>query len=133
MGFIIRWIATAIAVGVAVWIVPGISAIGTNSAIAVIALALILSLINISIKPILQILSLPISVLTLGIFYLIVNALLLELAAWMTTGIFGTGIIIDSFLSAFLGSVVISIVSVIVNSIIGPAQTPASGSGYRRY
>lgn len=124
MGFIIRWIATAIAVGVAVWIVPGITAVGENSAIAIIALALILSLINVSIKPILQILSLPISILTLGIFYLVVNALLLELAAWMTTGIFGTGILIDSFLSAFLGSVVISIVSVIVNSIIGPSRNP---------
>ncbi len=132
MGFIIRWIATAIAVGVAVWIVPGIAVVGTNSAIAVIALALILSLINVSVKPILQILSLPISIITLGIFYLVVNALLLELAAWMTAGIFGTGILIDGFGSAFLGSVVISIVSVIVNSIIGPAQTPA-GSSYRRY
>ena len=133
MGFIIRWIATAIAVGVAVWIVPGITVVGANSAIAVIALALILSLLNVSIKPILQILSLPISIITLGIFYLVVNALLLELAAWMTTGIFGTGILIDGFGSAFLGSVVISIVSVIVNSIIGPAQTPTYGGGYRRY
>lgn len=119
MNFIIRWIVTAISVGAAVWIVPGITAIGSNSTIAIIAFALILALINISLKPVLQFLSLPISVLTLGIFYLVVNALLLELAAWAASGLFGSGIYIDGFGSAFLGSIIISIVSAIVNSIIG--------------
>jgi len=119
MSFIIRWIATAIAVGVAVWIVPGISAVGNNATLAVTALALVLSLINVSLKPILQFLSLPITVITLGIFYLVVNALLLELAAWAAGGIFGSGIVIDGFGSALLGSIVISIVSAIVNGIIG--------------
>ena len=119
MSFIIRWIATAIAVGVAVWIVPGISAVGNNATLAVAALALVLSLINVSLKPILQFLSLPITVITLGIFYLVVNALLLELAAWAAGGIFGSGIVIDGFGSALLGSIVISIVSAIVNGIIG--------------
>jgi len=119
MNFIIRWIVTAVAVGVAVWIVPGIAPIGSNSTLAIAALALVLALINVSLKPLLQVLSLPITVLTLGIFYLIVNALLLELAAWAAGGIFGSGISIDGFGSAFLGSIVISIVSAIVNSIIG--------------
>lgn len=119
MGFILRWIVTAVACGVAVWIVPGITTIGSDATIAVVALALILSLINVSLKPILQVLSLPITVITLGIFYLIVNALLLELAAWAATGVFGSGIYIDGFGSALLGSIVISIVSAIVNGIIG--------------
>ncbi len=64
-------------------------------------------------------LSLPITVITLGIFYLIVNALLLELAAWAATGIFGSGIAIDGFGSALIGSIVISIISAIANGIIG--------------
>ena len=119
MNFIIRWIVTAVAVGVAVWIVPGISAVGSNATIAIAALALVLSLINVSLKPILQLLSMPITVLTLGIFYLVVNALLLELAAWAAGGIFGSGIAIDGFGSAFLGSIVISIVSAIANGIVG--------------
>ena len=119
MNFLIRWIVTAIAVGAAVWIVPGIAAVGSNATIAIAAMALILSLINVSLKPILQALSMPITVLTLGIFYLIVNALLLELAAWAAGGIFGSGIVISGFGSALLGSIVISIVSAIVNSIIG--------------
>lgn len=122
MNFVIRWIVTAIAVGVAVWIVPGISSTGDNATIAVAALALVLSLINTSIKPLLQFLSLPITVLTLGIFYLVVNALLLELAAWAAGGIFGSGIVINGFGAALLGSIVISIVSSIANGIIGNDQ-----------
>ena len=119
MGFVVRWIATAVAAGVAVWIVPGITTVGSDATLAVIALALVLSLINVSLKPILQFLSLPITVLTLGIFYLILNALILELAAWASTGIFGSGIAIDGFGSAFIGSIVISIVSALVNGILG--------------
>ena len=119
MNFLIRWIVTAIAAGAAVWIVPGLTVVGPNATIAVVAFALILSLINVSLKPILQILSLPISVITLGIFAIIVNALLLELAAWAATGIFSSGISVDGFGSAFLGAIIISIVSAIVNGIIG--------------
>ena len=119
MNFIIRWIVSAVAVGAAVWIVPGITPVGANSTLAIAAMALVLSLINVGLKPIMQVLSLPITVLTLGIFYLVVNALLLELAAWAAPGIFSSGIAIDGFGSAFFGSIVISIVSAIVNSIIG--------------
>lgn len=119
MEFVIRWIVTAVAVGAAVWIVPGITTVGANATIAIVALALLLSLINISIKPILQVLSLPITVITLGIFYIVVNALLLELAAWLAGGIFGSGIAIAGFGSAFLGSIIISIVSALVNGLIG--------------
>lgn len=122
MGFIIRWIITAVAVGAAVWLVPGIDIIGGESAWVAIALfALFLSLINIGIKPILQILSLPITVLTLGIFYLVVNTLLLYLAAWLANGIFGVGFVIMSFGSAFVASIVISIVSALLNALIGPS------------
>ena len=119
MRFFVSWLVTAIAVGVAVWIVPGITTVGENATIAVIVGALVLALINMSIKPILQFLSLPVTVLTLGLFYIVVNALLLQLAEWMATGIFGSGIDIDNFGSALLGSIIISIVSGIVNGIIG--------------
>ncbi len=122
MNFIIRWIVTAIAVGVAVWIVPGITTVGPNGTIAIAIGALVLSLVNVSIKPIAQMLSLPITVLTLGIFFLVVNALLLELAAWASTGLFGSGIAVDGFGSAFFGSIIISIVSALVNSFIGNDQ-----------
>lgn len=119
MKFIIRWIATAIAVGAAVWLVPGITTVGSDAAIAIAVGALVLSLINIVLKPILQVISLPITVLTLGIFYFVVNALLLELAAWAATGLFGSGIAVAGFGSALIGSIIISIVSALVNGLIG--------------
>ena len=119
MTFIIRWIVTAVATGAAVWIVPGITTVGPDSTVAVVVFALVLSLVNVSIKPIAQLLGAPFSILTLGLFYLVVNALLLELAAWASTGLFESGIAVSSFGSAFAGSIVISIVSAIVNGIIG--------------
>ena len=120
MGFFVRWLVTAIAVGVAVWLVPGIEIVGNVSVWVGIALfALFLSLINIVIKPIAQILSIPVTIITLGIFYLVVNTLMLYLAAWLSNSIFGAGIYIASFGSAFIASIVISIVSALVNSLIG--------------
>ena len=120
MNFIIRWLVTAIAVGVAVWLVPGIDIVGGTSAWVGIALfALVLSLVNISIKPIMQALSLPVTILTLGIFYLVVNTLMLYIAAWLANDIFQVGFAIATFGSAFVASIVISIVSGIVNSLVG--------------
>ena len=120
MRFIIRWLVTAIAVGVAVWLVPGIDTVGGNEAWVSIAIfGLILSLINISVKPLMQLLSLPITVITLGIFYLVVNTLMLYVAAWLANGIFQVGIEIATFGSAFVGSIVISIVSGLMNALLG--------------
>ena len=113
MNFIIRWLVTAIAVGVAVWIVPGMDLLGgTDAWVGIAIFGLILSLINISIKPIMQ-------VITLGIFYLVVNTLMLYIAAWLANGIFQVGLVIDSFGSAFVASIVISIVSALVNALVG--------------
>lgn len=120
MNFVLRWLATALAVATAIAIVPGIDLIGGNEAwIAVALFALILALINTSIKPILQILSLPVTFLTLGLFYLIVNTGMLYLSAWIANGIFRVGFNIETFGSAFVASIVISIVASIVNSITG--------------
>ena len=120
MNFIGRWIATAVAAAVAVFLVPGISVVGTGStAVSVILFALVLALINVSIKPILQLLGMPISVITLGLFYLLINAALLFLASSITLGLFDTGIYISSWFSGVIAAIVISIVSTFVCGIIG--------------
>ena len=124
MGFLIRWLITAIAVGIAVWIIPGIVIIGGESSwIAIAIFALFLSLINVSIKPLLQLFSLPITVFTLGIFYLVINTFMLYLAAWLANGIFHVGFVIDGFGWAFLASIIISVVSAILNALIAPSGT----------
>lgn len=119
MGFLMSWLVTAVSVGAAVWIVPGITVAGdTKTWVAVALVGLVLALIDMSIKPILQFLSMPITFLTLGIFYLIINTLLLYLAAWIANGIFGVGFEIASFGSAFVAAIIISIVGAIMGAIV---------------
>lgn len=118
MNFIVRWIVTAIAVAAAVWLVPGIAVLGADAWVGIALLALVLSLINMSVKPILQVLSLPVTVLTLGLFYLVVNTAVLYLSAWLANSLFNVGFEIATFGSGFVAAIVISIVSGIVNGIV---------------
>ena len=116
MNFIVRWLITALAVAFTVWLVPGIGfATAGNSVIDVVAFAIVL---NMAVKPILQALSLPITVLTFGLFYLVVNTAMLYLASGISGGLFGVDFYIASFGSAFIASIVISIASSVLNSII---------------
>ncbi|MGI6534956.1 MAG: phage holin family protein [Eggerthellaceae bacterium] len=119
MHFIIRWIVTAIAVAAAFTVVPGLQVVGTNSTVEAIAVvALFLALINMVIKPILKVVGAPITVLTLGLFALVVNTFLLYLAAYCA-GLFGVSVYIASFGSAFVGALIISIVTFILGLIPG--------------
>ena len=120
MKFIVQWIVCAIAVGVAAWIVPGFSVgMTAQTWVAVAALGLVLALLNGSVKPLLQAISLPVTILTMGIFYLIVNTAVLYLAAWLVNGIFGIAIVFLSFGSAFAASIIVSLVSLILNHMLG--------------
>jgi putative membrane protein len=118
MHFILRWLVTSLAVAAAVYCIPGLLIDSTVEAWLAIALVgLALAALNATIKPLLQLLSLPVTIITLGIFYLVVNTFMLYLASWIANGLFGAGFVIESFGSAFLGSIVISIVSAILNAI----------------
>lgn len=103
MGFVLHWLVLAVALWVAASIVPGVSVASWQSlAIG----ALILGFVNAIVRPILVILTLPITILTLGLFYLIVNAAAFGLAAALVPGFS-----IDSLGSAVLGALVVSLVS----------------------
>jgi putative membrane protein len=119
MKTVVIWLITAVAVAAAIWMVPGINLVGQNYYISIAILAAIFAFLNAFLKPILQLISLPITILTLGIFGLIVNTAVLYLAAWLGNGLFGTGLVIDSFGSAIIASIVISLVTVILNAITG--------------
>lgn len=120
MKFFLRCLGIFIAVGVAVWLVPGIEVLSTEGSWGPIAvMALIIALLNISLKPILQLIGLPITIISLGVFYLVINTLLLYLAAAIGNGLFNIGFQIDNFAAAFIASIVISIVSAILNSVLG--------------
>lgn len=81
---------------------------------AMIGMALILAIINTTIKPLLKILSLPITIITLGIFSLVINALMLQLAFFLTPGSS-----IKGFWTAFGASIVLSIVNSALNKLLG--------------
>ena len=118
MGFVLRWVLTGVAVAVALWVVPGFSFVGTQW-VAIALTALVLALINASIKPVLSLLSLPITVLTLGLFALVLNALMLLLASWLSVNLFHVGIVIAGFWWAMLGALVISVASAVINLLVG--------------
>jgi len=101
--FLLHWAVTAAALGVTAYILPGVH-VASWSALAV--GALILGLVNAIVRPILVLLTLPITVLTLGLFYLLVNGLAFGLAAAIVPGFS-----IDSFLWAVLGALLVSLVS----------------------
>ncbi len=113
--FLIRLIVNAIALWVAIKIVPGIVYDGTNLSLLIIAL--IFGVVNALVRPLLVILTCPLIVLTLGLFLLVVNGLMLSLTAWIS-GIFNLGLYIDGFWATLLGAVVVSIVSGIINTIL---------------
>ena len=105
---ILKWLGYAPAVMFIAWILPGISVDNFLSAILV---AVVLGLINVFIKPILLLITLPINFLTLGIFTLVLNALLLMLAGYVTPGFE-----VDGFWSAFFGALILSILSAGINN-----------------
>lgn len=117
--FISRWLVLTIAAAVMVALLPGLTAIGEPPVLGIAAFALFMALINASIKPVVQLLALPLSVLTLGIAALVINWLFMELASWLALSLFGVGVVIDGFLWSVLGSLIMSIVSAVVGAVIG--------------
>lgn len=116
MRFILTWLTTAIAVSVAIWIVPGIGVIG-DIYVSTLSTALALAFLNALIKPVVQFFALPITCLTLGLFSLVINASMLELASYLSRAIFNSGIYIMSFGSALVGAIIISIVTALLGSV----------------
>jgi len=87
--------------------------------------ALIFGLVNTFVKPILRLLTLPITMVTLGLFLLVLNALLLLLVGWIA-GELALGFTVDGFFPAILGSIIISIVSFALSFLVGTTRR-ASG------
>ena len=116
MSLLVRWLAAAAAVAVAVYVVPGIRLEGGLASLLVVAL--VLGLVNALVRPLLRWLSCGLVVLTLGLFLLVINALMLLLAAWIARAL-GVGFHVDGFAAALVGSVLISLVSFLLSMVLG--------------
>jgi putative membrane protein len=107
MGFVIRWFINAVALYVTTLIVPGVKVPDVG---AVLVAALVLGIVNAVIRPVVLLLTLPLNVLTLGLFTFVVNAGMLYLVAGVTHRLR-----LESFWWALLGAIVLSVVSAVIS------------------
>jgi putative membrane protein len=121
---IIRWAINAVALYAAIALVPGLTPENPNWA-AYIWMALIFGLVNALVRPILQLLTCPLILLTLGLFTLVINTLMLYVTSYVGD-LFGVGLAIDGFLSAFLGAVIISVISLVLTTLVKDTERPRS-------
>ncbi|MEO7838297.1 MAG: phage holin family protein [Anaerolineales bacterium] len=115
--FVLRWVINAVALYLAVLILPGIDL--KSDLVSILWLALIFGLVNALFRPLIQLLTCPLIILTLGLFTLVINTFLF----WLTSVIgqsFGFGLTISDpvWWNAFLGGLVVSIVSVVMTLIL---------------
>ena len=111
MSFVIQLLLTALAAFLAAKFTPGVN---ISSYWTAIVLALVLGVLDVIVKPILEFISIPVTVLTLGLFLLVINALIILLASWIVSSFQVSG-----FWAALLFSVIFSIVSWILGLIFG--------------
>jgi putative membrane protein len=115
-GLVLRLVITALALWVAVRLVPGIDF--TGSALALLGVSLVFGAVNAVLKPILTVLTCPLIFLTLGLFTLVLNALLLLATARLSQAL-GLGFAVDGFWPAFWGGLLIGISSTILTAMTG--------------
>jgi putative membrane protein len=120
MLFLLRLLINAAALWVAIQLVDGIDHRG--SWWSLLFVALVFGLLNASIRPLLKLLSLPIIILTLGLFIFVINALMLLMTGWVS-GLLNLGFYVDGFWDAFLGGLIVTIVSLLLSLFTGVGRT----------
>jgi putative membrane protein len=109
--FFLHWLVIAVALGLTAWLVPGVE---MASPLALVVAALVYGFLNALLKPILVLLTLPLTVMTLGLFYLVLNAILFALASVLVPGFVVTG-----FVPAFFGAIIMSLLSMVLGWLSG--------------
>lgn len=115
MRLLLNWVLSALAVWIVSQVVPGIH---VNSAMTALIAALVIGLVNATIGFLIKILTFPLTLITLGLFWFVINALMLELASVLVRGFE-----VHGFLAAFIGAIVLSIVSSILHWLVMPKKT----------
>lgn len=113
MNWLIRLLANACGLAVAAWLFSGITLTGDtdrDQVITLVLVALVFGLVNTFVRPVVAFLSLPLYLLTLGLMYFVVNALMLMLTSWLADKL-DIGFHVDGFWTAVVGAVVIALVS----------------------
>ena len=127
MFILLRLVINAVALLVTAWIIPGIhlGAAGPHPTqhdwVTLLVVALIFGLINTIIRPIVLLLSLPLTILTLGLFLFVINGFMLLITSWIAQGM-GLGFRVDGFFPALLGSLIISVVSFVLSRALSKSR-----------
>ena len=111
MRWLVNWLLSALSLIIVAHVVPGFHISGFKSALIA---AVVIGLVNATLGLLLKIITFPLAIFTLGIFWLVVNALMLELASAMVPGFEVSG-----FFAAFLGSIVLSLVNMVLRAVAG--------------
>jgi putative membrane protein len=120
MHFLLRLLINAGALWVAIQLVDGIEHRGSWRSL--IFVALVFGVLNASIRPLLKLLSLPIIILTLGLFIFVINALMLLITSWVS-GLLNLGFYVDGFRDAFFGGLIVTVVSFLLSIFTGVGKT----------
>jgi putative membrane protein len=111
---LLHWILSALAVWIVAHIVPGIYVTGP---IAALIAAAVIGLVNATLGLLLKIITFPLTILTLGLFWFVINALMLELAAALVNGFY-----VRNFIAALIGAVMLSLVSSVLQWLVMPSR-----------
>ena len=114
MRLILNWVLSALAVWIVAHVVPGIYVSG---AVAALIAALVIGFINATLGALLKILTFPLTLITLGLFWFVINALMLELASALVRGFY-----VRNFGAAFLGAIVLSLVNLLLKWLVNPSR-----------
>lgn len=108
MTLVIRWVLFALALLFIAWLIPGITIENFQAALLA---SFVIGLVNVFVRPIFVIITIPVTVFTLGLFIFIINAILFGLVAYLVPGFE-----VNGFFPALLGSIMLSIISIFINS-----------------
>jgi putative membrane protein len=111
---IVHWVLAALALMIVAHVVPGISVSGFGNALLA---ALVIGFVNATLGAFLKFITLPLTLLTLGIFWFVINALMLELASVLVQGFY-----VRSFGAAFIGAVLLSLVNLLLRWLVLPSR-----------
>lgn len=114
LSFFLTWIVAAVSLVITAYVVPGITVASFPAAMLA---AVFIGLVNAVVRPIITLLTLPLSILTLGLFLFVVNAISLSLASWLA-GAFSIGFTVSGFWPALFGSIVLSFVSGLIGRFV---------------
>src|ERR1022692_4917652 len=115
MRMLLNWVLSALAVWIVSRVVPGIYVSGPLAALIA---ALVIGFINATVGALLKILTFPLTLVTLGLFWLVINALMLELAS----ALLAPGFQVRGFLAAFLGAILLSLVNMMLKWLVYPSS-----------